>query len=237
MSNIGLEGWGIIAFSFGLLMMSSFSLGTYLVQLVVRLIARKARASSKKWQEEGDLYGPINAAAFAIWGLVLVLTVAFVFFWILWFAFIIVESPACDEHIKLSALFVGVHFEVTLNVSLFALGIGLFLQFMRASVILEKVKALDGLREVFHQRFSKSEILSMYEGLRQAPPLFWEEYINLPDYAVSQETNRKFRERISPFRYSQSRSHNRYMLVAMAITIGLAVISVVLTFTFRGGSI
>lgn len=232
MNTASIADWSIVAFLFAFLALAFYALGAYSGQVLLRLSTWKRRASLVKWQVERDLYWPTNAAAFAIWGLALVPMVAVVFFWILRIAFIIVESPAYDEHIEIAALFVGVHFEVTLSVSLFALGIGFSLQFVRASSILKKVKDLDGLPEVFHQRFSKSELLSMYEGLRQAPPLFWEEYINLPDYAVSQETNRKFRERIAPFRYSQSRNHNQYMLAARVITIGLGVISAILTIIF-----
>ena len=58
---------------------------------------------------------------------------------------------------------------------------------------------LDALRPVFHARFPVTEILSMYECLKVAPRIFWEEYTNLPAVQINESTNRRFRERVTPY--------------------------------------
>ena len=61
---------------------------------------------------------------------------------------------------------------------MYAALIGLMVESERVKNITDMTKKLDDLKEAFHERFSISELLSMYEGLRPAPPLFWEEYLN-----------------------------------------------------------
>ena len=63
-----------------------------------------------------------------------------------------------------------------------------------------KRRELEGLRPIYRQRFPASELMSMYDCLRVAPRVFWEEYKDLPDVQVSEATNRRFRERAAPYR-------------------------------------
>lgn len=62
-----------------------------------------------------------------------------------------------------------------------------------------KRRELEKLRPVYCQRFPTSELVSMYDCLSAAPRVFWEEYKCLPDVQVSEATNRKFRERATPY--------------------------------------
>ena len=62
-----------------------------------------------------------------------------------------------------------------------------------------KRRELEGLRPVYRHRFPVSELLSMYDCLRVAPRVFWEEYKDLPAVQVSEATNRKFRERAASY--------------------------------------
>ena len=88
-----------------------------------------------------------------------------------------------------------------------------------------KRQKLEALPKVFYERFSVSEILSMYECLRAAPGIFWEEYTNLQDWQVSRATNQVFRERVAPFGVSQADTHQRAILVLTILTVGVALLS------------
>lgn len=85
---------------------------------------------------------------------------------------------------------------------------------------------LESLRPVYHRRFPVSELLSMYECLRVAPRIFWEEYKTLPDVQVNEATNQRFRERAAPY---SSGGNNAFQRWAFAISI-LAVLAAVGTF-------
>lgn len=225
MNTDGIVDWAIVAFSLALLALAFYAFGTYLAQVVVRLVTRKRRASWVKWQVERDLYWPIGTVRFTLWGIYHVVAVSLAFFWFLVVAFIIVENPESGLSLEIAPFFSGAHFDITARIAILAFWLGMSLQYVRAWKISEKVKELDGLREVFHQRFSVPEILSIYESFQPAPKLFWEEYTKLPENDINEETNRKFRELVAPYRYSQSRSHNQYISIATAIIIGLTAIS------------
>ena len=109
---------------------------------------------------------------------------------------------------------------------MYAALIGLTVRSERIKNIADKTKTLNNLKEVFHQKFSVSELLSMYEALRPAPPLFWEEYANLPDEQVTQETNRIYRERAAPYGHSQASKYNRTVIVVAVLTLLLTAILV-----------
>ena len=101
----------------------------------------------------------------------------------------------------------------TFNFFFIGLILGVAVEWQRFEDLQRRGKSLDGLREVFHERFAVSELLSVYESLRHAPPLFWKEYTQLPDEEVNEETNRRYRERAVPYSYSQSSRHNRIIIV------------------------
>ena len=85
-----------------------------------------------------------------------------------------------------------------------------------------KIHELDSLDPVFHQRFPPSELLSMYECMSSAPPLFWAEYKNLKEWQISEATNRKYRERVAPYNIHEHSSFQRIALWLTLATILLA---------------
>ena len=74
---------------------------------------------------------------------------------------------------------------------------------------------------VFRAKFSVAEIWSMYESLRHAPALFWEEYKNLPDVEVNESNNHRFRERVAPYSHIRTNTYNKIMAVAAVLTVAL----------------
>ena len=95
------------------------------------------------------------------------------------------------------------------------------------STLDRKRQHLDELRPVFHRRFSVSELLSMYECLKVAPRVFWDEYKDLPDVQVSDATNRKFRERAAPYEAKGGDTLQRKFLIIAVATVLLAVLTFV----------
>ncbi len=228
MNAVELINWAVIAFFFGLMMAYAYWFGSYITRGAGRLGARRNRASLQKWGVEREIFWPASSYLFVLLGIALICGVILTFFLAFISTLTTLDFPlGVSRRDRIKLLLDSEQFRVTLSIALVAAWAGFWVNFMRLWSITEKVKALNGLREVFHQRFSVPEILSMYESFQPAPPLFWEAYISQPDEEVSEETNRKFREWVAPYRYSQALSHNRFMMVAMGITIGLTGIAVI----------
>ena len=86
-----------------------------------------------------------------------------------------------------------------------------------------KIHELDSLDPVFHQRFAPSELLSMYECMSSAPPLFWAEYKNLKEWQIGEATNRKYRERVAPYNI---REHSTFQRIALWLTLATVLLAV-----------
>ena len=94
---------------------------------------------------------------------------------------------------------------------------------------------LDSLGHSYHARFSVSEILSMYECLRLAPPVFWHEYETLPDAQINRRTNDEFRKMTSSYHVLGSQIHQRIALFIAVVAVVAATPS--LAFLFLEGTI
>lgn len=219
MNTVGSSDWAFVVFSLVLLVVAFYLLGSYFAQSSARFIAvvKKTRETLAEWGVERDVYWPANNLLFTARGIGHVLIGVAIFG-------LFLHATASLDFVSL----LGGSLVVTIRIALYSLWLGFSLRYIRANSVQNKLIALLRLRLIFHQRFKRSDLLSMYESLRQAPPIFWEEYTNLPDKEVNEETNRKFREWVTPYQYSQSRSHNRFMQAATVIAIGLAVISAVI---------
>ena len=89
-----------------------------------------------------------------------------------------------------------------------------------------KRRELEELRPIYRRRFPVSELLSMYDCLRVAPRIFWEEYKDLPDVQVNEATNRRFRTRVAPYGTREGAAlHRKTLIIAVA-----AVLVAVVTF-------
>ncbi len=86
-----------------------------------------------------------------------------------------------------------------------------------------KRKKLDDLHPFFHKRFQVSEILSMYECLRGAPAIFWEEYTKLGRKQINEASNRKFRERVAPYSVHRTEVTQRTILLITVVAVFIAV--------------
>lgn len=219
--------WAIVVFSFGLMAFYASLVGCYIVQTIYRLKRRRILEPLQKWGVEDEVFRPKSNLIFILFGLALIAAILFTFSLAFISTLLISESPfAGGRPFSLKLLADSSQLGVTLNIAMFSVWTGFWIEYVRLGRICDKVKALNGLRDVFHQRFSVMEILSIYESMMPAPKLFWEAYTNLPENDINEETNRKFRELVAPYRYSQSRSHNQYISIATAIIIGLTAISV-----------
>ena len=118
--------------------------------------------------------------------------------------------------------------ETTVVIAVYALLAGSAIEWVRFRKIRAKQQSLDCLRPVFHARFPASELLSMYECMRDAPRLYWDEYANLPAVEVNEANNQRFRERVAPYRHSQLDHLQRVAIIAALVAAALAVVPTVL---------
>ena len=99
--------------------------------------------------------------------------------------------------------------------------------FLEHDAIDRKRQELESLRSIYRRRFPVTELLSMYECLRVAPRIFWEEYKDLPDVQISEATNQKFRERAAPFSSSGGNTLQRRAIVIAVFAVLAAVVTFV----------
>ena len=194
----------------------SFASGDLAVQGLLRL-RRKARLSSyQKWGMEKELFRPNSLVRTIAWGVVVIIGTVFTFY-LAYSSTILVAEEATSAFDR---------FQYTLLFAMYFSLIGFVVESERVNKILDMTQKLDRLGEAFHHRFFVSELLSIYEALRPAPSLFWEEYTNLSDEQITMETNRSFRERAAPYGHIQSSRYNRIVIVVAILTLLLTAILV-----------
>lgn len=192
----------------------AFFLARTFYQVALRLSKKTNRSLYRKWGVEEELFWPRPLAWFVGWTVAVVFSAPFTFVAALFSTLLVTDASRIG----------GEQFYNTFTFFFAAFLLGFAAESQRFEDIKRKVNRLEGLREVFHHRFSISELLSVYESLQQSPQLFWEEYTQLPDEEVNEETNRKYRERAIPYRDSQSSRYNRIIIVVAALTLCVAVL-------------
>lgn len=214
MNNSGYAEWAVVIFLFGLMCAYSFVFGKLAIQVLLRLRWRGRPSSYRKWGVENDLFRPNSMVRLTALGIGVIISTFFTFF--LAFSSTILVTEETTSGID--------RFQYTLFFAMYFSLIGFSVEAERVKRITDMTRKLDGLNEAFHQRFPVSELLSMYEGLRPAPPLFWEEYANLSDEQISLETNRSYRERAAPYGHTQSSKYNRIVIVVATLTLLLTAV-------------
>lgn len=171
MAEISIESWIIVIFLFVFMGLGCLELGVLAIQIVFRRKSRQHQKSYEKWGVESDLLRPPSSIGFALLGVAVAIGAAFMGLLAFFSTALLIEKtlPGIDQ------------LYYTILIASYAFVIGLVIESERIRRITEMTRKLDDLRELFHQRFSVSELLSMYENLRPAPPLFWEEYAGLRD--------------------------------------------------------
>ena len=205
--------WAIVVALFGVMSLCAYGLGDYVAQTVVRLRTRSKAASYEKWGVTSDLYKNQPLIWF-ISGSVFFVTASALTFLLAFVSTVLITAETTT---------VGSRLYFTGLIAFYVLYFGCLIEVGRVRKITDKVQALDNLKAAFHQRFAVTELLSMYETLRQAPDLFWEEYTQLPDEAVREETNREYRVRAEPYRNAQSRQENRLAITIATLTLIAAI--------------
>ena len=219
MNDVSYIEWALAAFFYLLMAGNGWYVGVYSNQLLLRLSYRRSESSFKKWGVADDLLRHRNLKGFIVAGILILAFLSFTFFAALISSVLVTAtSPFASDKI----LF-------TLYVVTWSFLFGYFREMTRTGDLLIKVKRLDGLKDLFHQRFTPSEILSMHEHLLSGPPIIWEEYANLPDEAIGHESNVKYRGLVEPYRHRQSVGHNRTMVVLTIIMLLIAAIGAIMT--------
>ena len=217
MNEVSPSDWALVISLLGLMCANAFYLGLIVVQGALRLTKKKELSLLWKWGVEKDLLWPHRGKPFIGWGIALTVGAVYTSTFAFFSTFSITEGSR-NEVDQASYTFL---------LFLIAWALGFNFEAQRTEAVLRKVERLEGLREVFRNRFRPSDLLSVYESLKHAPPLFWDEYTQLADEEINEETNQKYRERAGPYRYSLSIRHNRVIIslgvLAIAITLLVAV--------------
>ena len=135
-----------------------------------------------------------------------------------WIASIFIDILINDYGIN------SVIIRVAISVAVIVFAIGIVKEFTRTEKIRTKIDRLDNLGPRFHQLFTKSELLSMYEALQFAPSTFWDEYSTLEKWEINENTNRKFREMAAPYQHSDTRNIAKAALRTSTIALIVALI-------------
>ena len=192
----------------------AYSLGNFVAQAIFRVVRRKDRPVYEKWGVATELFRPGSNVWFATWGVFIAL-VAIVSFPL---ALISMEWVTGDDTSASEGIY------RTAIIAFYVAFIGFAVEVVRIGNIRIMTTKLEGLRDIFHQRFTVSELTSMYESLRHAPQIYWEEYINLPDGRISRETNRDYRERGMLYRHRQVSKENKILIVLTIVALILMAI-------------
>ena len=208
---------GVVILFFGPMIAFSFVFGELATQVSLRLKSRGKCSSYQKWGVDKELFRPKSIVSLLGSGVAAAISSILAFYLAFLSTDLVTEATtsAIDR------------FQTTLVVAMYAVFIGFMVEYQRFKKIADMTKKLDDLKEPFHEKFPISELLSMYEELRPAPPLFWEEYAGLTDDQVSQQTNRIYRERAAPYGHSRSIRYNKIVIVVAALTLLVAAISAV----------
>ena len=206
MGTINLTDWALMVLYFAFMVAYSYLLGEYVVQAMARISERHRISDYRKWGLEREIFHPASLWWFTAWGVVVVLVLAFTFL------LAAVSLSLLKEHLA----FVQEPVERTFGIALLSFLLGLFRATLRFTTVKDKVQKLTNLHPAFHQRFSVAELLGMYEALRFAPDIFWEEYANLDETKISDDMNRRFRASAAPYQHGQLRLTN---VVMVAITV------------------
>ena len=212
MNEVSWTNWAFVIFIFGLMSANAFCLGRIILQGWLRLSQKTNRSRYRTWGVEKDLVWGPQWKWLIFWGIVIAVGAAYTF------AFALASTLLVTED---SGLGVGQVYD-TFSYFFIAFLLGVAIEVQHLEDVQRKVKRFEGLREVFRSRFRPSDLLSVYESMKQAPPLFWEEYTQLPEEEVNEETNQKYRERAAPYRYNLSIRHNIIVIVVGVLALVLA---------------
>ena len=218
MNNLNSADWVASIFIFLMLAAYPYFLGQYVMEVLVRFAFRKRQPDYCKWGVDRDLFWPNSRMWFIAWGILAVFITAL----------IIVFAILSGVPQKVAAATGRDHNDLMIITGVFGFYMGFVLKANAVQGTRRQLERLDSLREIFHQRFPKSELLSMYESLNPAPKLFWDEYSRLPDEDVNEQSNQNFRVRAAPYVQKQSRRYTIYAVAATGFTLGLTAILVVI---------
>ena len=87
----------------------------------------------------------------------------------------------------------------------------------------DKAKALNCLPDEFLNCY-KLDVLSLYDGLRHAPPIYWERFAATPVEELTPELLEKFSGYAQPYQHHHSSSQNRKLMVITLAVGGAAII-------------
>lgn len=92
----------------------------------------------------------------------------------------------------------------------------------------DKVKALLRLPQGFLDRYDKLAILSLYDGLSHAPPIYWNTFAETPVEELTPELLERFFGYAQPYQHHHSSGQNRrLMAITLALGLPMVIIAIV----------
>lgn len=122
---------------------------------------------------------------------------------------------------------------LTFNVALWV--IALMWSLIRLSSFDTKQRKLNALPKDFEDCYTVLEILSLYDSLRYAPPIYWETLAATPVKELTPELLAKYSGYAQPYQHKHFSNQNR-LIVLVAIILGLPVIALTVLGLFVGSS-
>ena len=213
MNDTDQTAWILAIFSFVFMWGCTYIVGKFAVQVYLRLTKRANAAKYVKWGKYEEIFRPDPLPEFVLWA------VFFAVFAVpLFVASLFSTVPLTDaDRIGASGIF------YTVAVAIHALLMGSTLEIARFKVIEAKLNDIVGLKAVFHKQFSISELIATYEALYLAPRMFWEEYAELPEEDVTEDTSRQYRDLAAPYMYGRSRQDSKTAILIAVLSLVLAV--------------
>ena len=218
MSDENFVAWIFVVSTFGGMIFVAFKLGVYFTQGAFRVKSQKCEKrlkSYEKWGVTTVLFRPDSLKKYVICTVCLLLLTALMALLALLSTTLVIEDslPGAGD------------VSYTVIIAAYGVLLGVLVESERIRKITDMTTSLDALRRVFHLRFRPTELLSIYESLRFAPPKFWEEYSRLPAHEINPDTNHRYRQSASVYSNIQFGQYHRITIVVGVLTVFLAVAS------------
>lgn len=212
MSNLNSSDWVIFVIVVVGMAGYTYLLGQHFSEAAGRWLFLGRHLVYQKWGVDRDVFWPNSRLQFIGLGILIGLGTG-----------VMVGLAHFNDSPKAVAGEVGIGlYDLLVSVGSYGFIIGAVLKAQTVFRAHRQVEDLEGLGEVFHQRFARSELLSMYEALRLAPRLFWEEYSKLSEHEISEQSNNKYRMRAAPYLHKQSSRYSRLGISVATIALALS---------------
>ena len=196
-------------------------LETELSILGIRVVCRNDGLVCRRWGVEEEIFSIKSIWLFGLWFTSRGVGSGY-FSYIFAIAFLYVFGGSDSIEFKNESFGRAI---LILSAALFS---GLLWRMYRVDAVRLKARKLDGLPTYFRDRVGVSELVATYDSLAYAPDMFWEEFVGLPDFELSKDASRRFRELASHYRALKSLSYIKWAIFIAVIGALIALVTFML---------